>query len=73
MDKDKPLPPGSIVYLQAKKNRAAKYVDKYIADGNETLWEISQRFGVKLKKILEINGLSESYVPRPEDTILLRK
>ncbi len=73
VDKDKPLPPGSIVYLQAKKNRAAKYVDKYIADGNETLWEISQRFGVKLKKILEINGLSESYIPRPEDTILLRK
>lgn len=75
---DTELIPGTVVYLQAKKNKAAKFVDKHITDGEESLREIAQRYGVKLKSILKMNGLENvssnpaSFVPGEEDTIILR-
>jgi LysM repeat protein len=69
----KELRPGTIVYLQAKKNRSEKGLDKYIVgqDG-ESLWEICQRFGVKMSSVCKMNGFSEDYEPREGDTIVLR-
>lgn len=72
VEQDSELAPGTVVYLQPKKARAAKLVDKYIAEGGETLWEISQRFAVKMKSLEKMNGVDASYVIRPEDTIVLR-
>ena len=64
---------GEIVYLQAKKKQTAKGLDKYIADeGGETLWEVSQRFGVKLSELCKRNSLTKDYVLREGDSILLR-
>ncbi len=72
LNKSRDLEPGTIVYLRSKKGKAAKHVDKYVAEGGETMWEISQRFGVKLKKLVKMNGLPEKYQARPEDEIRLR-
>lgn len=72
VDRDAELKPGSVVYLQSKKNRAARLVDKYVAEGGETLWEIAQRFAVKLSSLEKMNGVDASYVIRPEDTVILR-
>ncbi len=72
LDAERELEPGTVVYLRAKKAKAAKGVDKYVAEGGETLWEISQRFGVKLKKLLKMNGLDKDYEVRTEDEIRLR-
>ena len=72
MESDAELKPGTVVYLQAKKGRAARLVDKYVAEGGETLWEISQRFAVKLSALEKMNGVDASYLIRPEDTIVLR-
>lgn len=66
------LAPGTIVYLQAKKKKAAKMVDKYVAEGGESLRDISQRFGVRMASLQKINGIDASYIARPEDTIRLR-
>lgn len=65
------LHPGDIVYLQAKKNKAAKGLDKHIADG-ETLREVSRRFAVKLKALCKMNALDADYVTVPGDEIRLR-
>lgn len=67
------LLPGTIVYLQAKKSHAAKGLEKYIVgkDG-ETLWEICQRFGVKMSDVIKMNNFTSDYVPREGDTIILR-
>lgn len=72
VDSDAALKPGTVVYLQPKKAKAAPLVDKYVAEGGESLWEISQRFAVKLKSLEKMNGLDASYDIRPEDTIVLR-
>ena len=71
---DERLLPGTVVYLQAKKNQTRKGLDKYIVEQDgESLRDICQRFGVKQKSILKINGFDATHVLREGDTILLRK
>ena len=65
---------GDIVYLQLKKKKGAKGLEKYIAgDGGETLRDISQRFGVRLASLRRFNRLPDDYVPLEGDTIILRR
>ena len=67
------LLPGTIVYLQAKKNQTKKGLDKYIVDDDsQTLRDICQRFGVKMSSVRKMNGFDAGYEPREGDTILLR-
>lgn len=71
---DRQLDPGTVVYLQAKKSSTPKGLDMYVVEGDEeTLWAISQRFGVKLSSIKSLNGFGPDYEPRDGDEILLRK
>lgn len=68
-----PLLPGTVVYLQPKKKQAPSHLDKYIAEGNESLRDISQRFAVKMKSLMKINGFDEGHQLKPGDTVNLRK
>lgn len=73
LKKEVRLEEGDVVFLQAKKNKAEKGLEKYIVDyDGEDLREISQRFGIKLSAIRKLNGYDENYVPREGDSILLR-
>ena len=67
------LLPGTVVYLQAKKNQSEKGLDKYIVGGDdESLRDICQRFAVKMSSVMKMNGFSAGYEPREGDTIILR-
>ena len=73
LKKEVRLEEGDVVFLQAKKNKAEKGLEKYIVDSDgEDLRGISQRFGVKLSAIRKLNGYDDNYVPREGDSILLR-
>ena len=70
---ERELLPGTVVYLQAKKGQCEKGLDKYIVDDDsETLWEICQRFGVKMSSVLKMNSFEEGHQVKEGDTILLR-
>ncbi|MBR1887765.1 MAG: glucosaminidase domain-containing protein [Bacteroidales bacterium] len=57
LKKDEPLLPGTIVYLQAKKKQAPKGLEMYIvSEDGEDFHAICQRFAVKEKAILKLNG-----------------
>jgi LysM repeat protein len=72
VDKDEILDPGTPVYI-AHKN-AEGVVGKYVVDREgETLWEISQRFGIQLKKLRLYNAFRGAAPLEPGDTVLLRK
>ena len=73
LEEDSALVPGTKVYVLAKKNQAAKGVDKYVAEGGESLRDISQRYAVKLSRLCRMNGLPSGYVMREGDVIKLRK
>lgn len=69
----KDLLPGEMVYIEAKKTQARKGLDKFIVDEDGmSLRDICQRFGVRMKSVIKMNGLPDGYVPLSGDTILLR-
>ncbi|MBO4605537.1 MAG: glucosaminidase domain-containing protein [Bacteroidales bacterium] len=67
------LLPGTIVYIQAKKNKAAKGLEKYIVgEDGESLREISQRFAVKMSSIVRRNKLKKDAPLVKEQELKLR-
>jgi LysM repeat protein len=70
---DVPLPAGTIVYLQKKKNQAAEGLEMHVIERGETLRGISQRYGVRLKSLMKINSIKDADMIREGDIIKLRK
>jgi LysM repeat protein len=66
------LPKGAVVYLQAKKRKAAKGYDFYVVEEGMDMQDISQKFAVKLKRLYRMNKLEADYEPQVGDTIRLR-
>jgi LysM repeat protein len=62
---------GDIIYLQPKKNKSKK--EPHSARKGETLWEISQIYGVKHEKLCQYNNKKEDYRPFRGEQIYLRK
>lgn len=73
MKQNEELTPGKVVYLQPKKNCAVKGLEKHIMEEGETIWDISQRYAVKLEKLYKINGLSEGVILKEGDSLKLRR
>lgn len=73
LEQDTELSPGTVVYLQPKKSRAARHVEKYVAEGGESVRDIAQRYAVKTKSLLKRNGMESPRELREGETILLRK
>ncbi len=70
---DSTLRPGQILYLQPKRNRAEAGKDHHIVKPGETLYEISQVYGVKLEKLYHKNNLQPGDPVKPGTKINLRK
>jgi len=73
VSKDAQLAPGTLVYLQSKKNQAPKGLEKYIvSDDGEDFHAICQRFGVKERAIMKLNGLEAPVNLQEGDELKLR-
>ena len=70
---DRELLPGTTVYLQRKKSQAARDIRMHVAEDGDSLREISQRYGVRLKSVLKMNGMTENTVLREGDVVKLRR
>ena len=69
-----PLRSGTMVYLARKKAEAEPGYGLYEVDQEGlTLWDISQMFGIQLKKLRLYNIFRADAPIRPGDTIILRK
>ena len=64
------LEPGQVVYLEPKRRKAA--VKEHIAGKTESLYEISQRYGIKMKFLLKRSGMAEGINPYPGQVLKLR-
>lgn len=51
------LKAGEIVYIYPKKNRAERRYPTHYFKGNETAWDIAQKYGIKLKSLYKLNGI----------------
>ena len=72
LKEDAELLPGTVVYLQKKKKASHPGLDRYVVEEGQTLWEISQRFAVRMKDLCRLNGIEEGYVLREGDVLQLR-
>ncbi len=68
---DEILVEGSIVYLEPKKKKAK--IDYHIFESGETLYEISQHYGIQLAKLKHKNRVNNSTVFNNGQKIFLRK
>ncbi|MBR5735586.1 MAG: glucosaminidase domain-containing protein [Bacteroidales bacterium] len=72
--RDRMLQDGEIVYIEAKKKQADRYLDKHVVEEGETMHELSQEYAVKLKYLYKYNpGLAAGREPEPGSIINLRK
>lgn len=73
IDGNRPLESGDLVYLKPKKKQAVKGLEKHVVESGETMWGIAQRYGIRLKSLYKMNGMTSMDVPREGDIIKLRK
>ena len=72
LKEEKDLVPGTVVYLQKKKKKAAAGLEKYVVEGSQDLRSISQRFAVRLDKLCKLNDIAPDHVLRDGDVLYLR-
>jgi LysM repeat protein len=49
------LKEGDVVYIESKQSSTVESLPLHIAEAGETLWSISQRYGVSLKSLYKYN------------------
>lgn len=67
------LKAGEMVYLQKKKKYAAEGLEFHVVECGETLREIAQKYGIRIKTLRKLNGLDKYSVIRENDILKLRK
>jgi LysM repeat protein len=67
-----PLQKGDVVYLEMKKRKADKPYYDHVVQIGESMHSISQKYGVRVKKLYKINKKKEDYVPVEGDVLRLR-
>lgn len=69
-----PLKTGDIVYLTKKKKKGDKALKltPHIVQPGESMYDISQRYAIRLERLYKLNGLQPDYSARVGDLIWLR-
>ncbi|MPN20581.1 hypothetical protein SDC9_167960 [bioreactor metagenome] len=67
-----PLSEGDIVYFQKKKSRADKPYFEHVVQIGESMYSISQKYGIQLRNLYRLNKKSYEYVPEEGDVLRLR-
>lgn len=64
------LKEGEIIYLQPKRNKAS--IASYKVKKGDTLRSISQQYGIKMKRISKLNGLTNETMLKEGQVLVLR-
>jgi LysM repeat protein len=67
------LDPGTIIYLQPKRSKAARGNEVHVVEEGQTMYDISQIYGVKLKHLYRKNHMAEGEQPLEGTEIYLRR
>jgi LysM repeat protein len=64
--------PGQILYLQPKRDKAEPGRETHVVTEGDTMFSISQKYGIKVRKLYEYNRMNEGEVPVPGTKVWLR-
>lgn len=67
------LKPNTRIFIQCKKDQWSGRATEHAVRENQTMFEISQVYGIKLEKLLARNGLARGQEPEVNEIIRLRK
>lgn len=56
---DRHVKAGDIIFLDKKKKKYSGFQDTYVARGGESLYDVSQSFGIQLRYLAKLNRMSE--------------
>jgi len=73
LDKTTKIEPGMVIYLQPKRRKAEKGNSVHIVREGETMYDISQEYGVKMKYLYRRNRIEEGDYITPGSEIYLRR
>ena len=65
-----PLETGQLIYLEPKSRKSS--VETHVVENGETLYGISQHYGIKMKLLLKRSGMSEGMEPYPGQVLPLQ-
>ena len=71
--KGEDLEAGQFIYLQPKRRKAARGNEIHVVKPGETMYDISQIYGVKLDRLYQMNRLTEGAQPLEGTEIYLRR
>ncbi len=66
------LTEGDIIYLEKKNKKAQKQYQTHIVKSGESMYSISQRYGIRIKNLYKMNKKSPDYTAEPGDVLKLR-
>lgn len=69
---DFPLSEGDIVYFQKKKPRADKPYYDHVVQVGESMYSISQKYGIQMRNLYRLNKKDYEYIPEEGDVLKLR-
>jgi LysM repeat protein len=72
LEKGFTLTPGQIIYLQPKRDKAEPGKEFHIAREGESMYLISQIYGIKLNMLYQMNRMEPGTMPSPGQKIWLR-
>ncbi len=64
--------PGQILYLEPKRDKAETGIEYHTTSEGETMYMISQKYGIKLKRLFEMNRMAEGSEPSAGQKIWLQ-
>lgn len=71
-DRETTLVPGSVIYIEAKKNRGESLITSHVIEEGETIKGLSQRYAIKERSLRKLNNLMRDEEPVPGVIIKLR-
>jgi len=71
--RDSQLLAGQLLYVQPKRGKASVEFRYHTVEEGETMYKISQMYGIKLKKLYAKNNMKAGTQPEPGDVLSLRK
>jgi LysM repeat protein len=72
IERNATLEPGKVLYLQPKRNKASVEFRYHTVAEGETMYQISQMYGIRLHKLYQKNLMKEGTEPEVGDVLWLR-
>ena len=73
IERNAPLDTGQVLYIQPKRNQASVEFPTHTVKERETMYQISQMYGIKLDVLYKKNLMEKGTEPAVGDVLLLRK